>query len=688
MVRSFRSGTGAAIASAARAGLLGIVALALAVALAAPAEAAPATYTVNTLSDNAASVSECKGAPGDCSLRQALDKALSGDTVLVPANPAAYLLAAGVIPVRGGVTIQGAGAASTTISGGAAQQVLNMLGGAVLTIKDLTITAAHNGSGEDEAGAINGQSKAKDDLTLEGVTISNSDSTGGFGGAIEIGGNLVIRHSRFVGDSAGNPLIGGGGAIDIFKGENSLTISDSVFASDSQEKFAGGALLVESEDTLSVTSSTFSANSAMAGGPGGAIKLDKETVATIRNSTFTGNTAGRGGAIATEGKQLTLVNDTLAGNGAEVGANLATTVSATTTENTIFAAPSGGGANCSGKVTSSGHNLEDATPSACGLSEGSGDLIGFKPALAALADNSSLDPTAGGPPQTLALTPGSPAIGAGAAAGCTSVGLVDERGFPRPGIPGSGCDIGAFELLAAVPTATTLAASRATVTAGLPVTFTASVTSTRSLPSAVPAASGTVEFRDGAASLGSAAVDATGHATLTTSALAIGSHGITAVYGGDAVHASSGAAPLTESVVPPVPVLSAITQTHKLWRGGGKLARLARTRKPPLGTTFGFTLNTTSTVVFAFTHTVAGRKVGGRCVAPNRRNRRRRACRRTVTAATLTFTGARTGPHRVAFQGRLSRKKKLAPGNYTLVITASNASGRTSGRISFTIVKG
>lgn len=691
-MRRSKSGARSTIARAVSAVLFGLLVPML--ALAVPAAASAATYTVNTLADSPASAVECQGGPGDCSLRQALDRAVSGDTVNVPANPSAYLVTSGAIPVLGGITVQGAGAASTTISGGGADQVFNMLGGPVLTISNLTITQAHNGTGKEGGGAITGRSKALiDNLTLEGVTISNSDSTLGYGGAVEIAGNLVIRHSRFEGDSTTGLATGGGGALDVFSGEGSLTISDSVFTGDSTNAahHGGGAILVENGATLSLAASTFSGDIAAEGGSGGAIQLDKATSATIYDSTFAGNAAGSGGAIDTEGSTLTLVNDTLAGNAAELGANLTTATATTTAENTIFAAASGGGEDCSGKVTTAGHNLEDVSPSTCGLSEGSGDLIGFKPGLGPLADNSSQDPTAGGPAQTLALAASSPAVGAGAAAGCTTVGSADERGFPRPGIVGSGCDIGAYELLAAIPTATQLTASNATVTAGAPVTLSASVVSMRSLPGAVPAAGGTVEFRDGLASLGSVALDASGHATLTSSTLAVGIHGITAVYSGDALHAASGTAPIIESVlaVPvPAPLISGVGQAHRTWREGGRLAALARTRRPPVGTSFSFALNTASTVVFAFTHEVAGRRVGARCVAPTRRNRHRRGCRRTVTAATLTFAGVAAGAHRLAFQGRLSRSRRLAPGSYTLLITATNATGRAGGRISFTIVKG
>src|SRR5215211_3567417 len=83
--------------------------------------------------------------------------------------------------------------------------------------------------------------------------------------------------------------------------------------------------------------------------------------------------------------------------------------------------------------------------------------------------------------------------------------------------------------LAFLCTGTALHAQTVTVTsnnnpacAGASVTFTATVNP--------DPGTGTVQFFDGAASLGTVNIGAGGIATLTTSALAAGSHNITAVY--------------------------------------------------------------------------------------------------------------------------------------------------------------
>jgi len=59
-----------------------------------------------------------------------------------------------------------------------------------------------------------------------------------------------------------------------------------------------------------------------------------------------------------------------------------------------------------------------------------------------------------------------------------------------------------------------------------------------------------------------------------------------------------------------------------------------------------------------------------------------------VTQGTLSFN-AHTGTDKISFQGRISNSRKLKPGHYTLVITATNAAGQRSNpqSLSFTITK-
>ena len=135
------------------------------------------------------------------------------------------------------------------------------------------------------------------------------------------------------------------------------------------------------------------------------------------------------------------------------------------------------------------------------------------------------------------------------------------------------------------------------------------------------------------------------------------------------------------------PSLTGVSQSHRHWRLGSNLASFASAAKPPVGTTFRFTLNEAGTARFAFTQLLPGRNVNDRCAAQTARNRSHTACTRSVPRGSVSFSAA-AGPHKLAFQGRLGRTSKLTPGTYTLTITATNAAGqRATKTLSFTIVK-
>ncbi len=144
--------------------------------------------------------------------------------------------------------------------------------------------------------------------------------------------------------------------------------------------------------------------------------------------------------------------------------------------------------------------------------------------------------------------------------------------------------------------------------------------------------------------------------------------------------------PSLPSTMPLPPVVQHASQSTTRWREGNRLAGISRA-KTPTGTTFSFSLSEQATVTFSFAQLLSGRKVGGKCVAQTDENRRKPVCRRTVAAGTLTFTG-HSGTNRVAFQGRISRVKKLKPGLCALAITAANSAGVRSApkSLSFTIV--
>jgi hypothetical protein len=94
-------------------------------------------------------------------------------------------------------------------------------------------------------------------------------------------------------------------------------------------------------------------------------------------------------------------------------------------------------------------------------------------------------------------------------------------------------------------TVTTLASSQNPSVAGAPITFTAGVSSSAA-GGTVP--TGVVVFQDGTTILGPGTLTPTGTATLTTSALAVGTHSIQATYGGDSFFAGSVSTALSQVV--------------------------------------------------------------------------------------------------------------------------------------------
>ena len=162
------------------------------------------------------------------------------------------------------------------------------------------------------------------------------------------------------------------------------------------------------------------------------------------------------------------------------------------------------------------------------------------------------------------------------------------------------------------------------------------------------------------------------------------------VYGADETFTTA-APPVIPILHPvePIPLISRAGESHGRWREGNKLASISSHRKrPPVGTTFSFTLNEKATVSLTFSQRVSGRKAKGKCLAQTKANKHKRSCSRSAIAGTHTFAG-HAGADKISFQGRISSSKKLKPGTYTLTIIAINATGKHSAsrQLTFTIVR-
>ena len=138
----------------------------------------------------------------------------------------------------------------------------------------------------------------------------------------------------------------------------------------------------------------------------------------------------------------------------------------------------------------------------------------------------------------------------------------------------------------------------------------------------------------------------------------------------------------TTTTTATAPSITGLRQARRMWREGTRPVTIARAAT---GTVFTFDLTAAARVTVTFIGKVAGRRVGGRCVAPTRANRHRPSCARTVSPGRLSFAGD-AGANAVSFDGLLGRHL-LPVGQYAARFTASNAHGQaTPVGLTFTIV--
>jgi len=128
------------------------------------------------------------------------------------------------------------------------------------------------------------------------------------------------------------------------------------------------------------------------------------------------------------------------------------------------------------------------------------------------------------------------------------------------------------------------------------------------------------------------------------------------------------------------PSLTDVRESRAQWR------EASRANRVPAGTTFTFRLNSAASVRFTFMRTVLGRRVDRTCRAVTDANRHDATCQRSAEAGALTVRG-HSGLDRVAFRGSLGHGRAMAPGNYTVLITATDAGGPSAVRtLRFTIL--
>jgi hypothetical protein len=380
----------------------------------APAAMASTTWYVNGVSGSDSNT--CTSPTTACkTIGHAVSLASSGDSIKVAAATYKENLT-----ITLSLTILGSGASTTIIDGGGDNRVVTISSAtAHVTLSGVTI---RNGHDSHVAGGISNLGT----LTLVSSTVSGntvslncSRNCSAFGGGIRNLGTAIISNSTLSGNSA---------VARCYQNQGCYAAA-----------YGGGIL---SSGTLTINNSTLSGNSADAFGGstsvlGGGI-LNQGSM-TVNNSTLNGNKANTGGGIANSGTAR-FNNSTVAGNFASLGGSGFDNGGGTVALQNSIVANNLGTGNCEHALTSNGYNLSN--DGSCNFNH-AGDLNNHDPLLGPLQNN-------GGPTETMALLPGSPAIDAGNPSGCTDgqghLLKTDQRGMPRPDREDLvGCDMGAFE---------------------------------------------------------------------------------------------------------------------------------------------------------------------------------------------------------------------------------------------------
>jgi hypothetical protein len=382
---------------------------------------------------------------GPGSLRQAIANAAPGDSINFALRLPATIIVSKTLVISKDLTVLGPGPEKLTVMRSGAPSTPSFR---VFQVED---------------GAV----------TIAGVTIRNGSAYSGtnihdnVGGGILNRGILTVRNCVIAGNSAlttdwgtsYDPSVSLGFGAGIFSDTGSELALFNSTISGNQASAAGGGICTFDTASFMAVGCTISGNFAEL--QGGGLNFQGR-IGEMRNCTISGNAtsdespaAGGGSGIL----NVAILNQpppTLTLTACTVARNTGTTNGGFTVAafehqlgitnrllSTLVADNDGGNFLFYGDVTmqSLGHNLDSDGTS--GLVNGvNGDLIGkladpIDAKLGPLQDN-------GGPTLTMALLPGSPALGAAACSDANGAPLpVDQRGFPRP--QSTGCDIGAFE---------------------------------------------------------------------------------------------------------------------------------------------------------------------------------------------------------------------------------------------------
>ena len=232
-----------------------------------------------------------------------------------------------------GVTVQGAGAASTVIQQTSPQDRVfdvnvNFDANFVFTVDGVTISGGRETSAVAGGGMFSGSSSAGSSLTtVKHCKFINNQASGsgtlGGGGLAHTGGNLVVSNCVFGGTGVTdkNTSSASGGALyfDAFGTVATLTVTNCTFTNNTAGSLAagGGAIDVAAVNlgvgTYNIGGCTFSGNQAPAAS-GGGITVETGTLNVTACNFLSNSAAVNGGAIYSAGQPVTVRYCRLLGN--------------------------------------------------------------------------------------------------------------------------------------------------------------------------------------------------------------------------------------------------------------------------------------------------------------------------------------------------------------------------------------
>jgi CSLREA domain-containing protein len=628
------------------------------------ASAAP-RYEVTTAAD---------GAPGacdaSCTLREAIAASNASPGVVLLPGAGPYALSAGPpeaagladnargdLDVTGSGLVEGTGAAPAAIAAGGLDRVLHLQANGTLALRNVELAG---GSTSGDGGGLYAERGFAD---LDLATVRDSVS-GGAGGGIAVV-NDVMRAQRST--LSGNTATGGGGGLFVSQ------FAEPVW-------FVDGAILANGRTGATTTTPV-----------GGGALVQANT--SLVNVTVSGNAAGaRGGGVLVTQGTVFLIHATVADNAAGIA---------------------GGGLRIdSGGATVHGSAIADnSAPADADCSDANSAYSGFMTVresagtCAVAATETIADPQLrplgdyGGP--TLAQPPraGGPAIDAEALTGsgtCLADGWLevtrggaDQRGLARP-VDGDAsgdpqCDAGAVEGQPPACEDTSLAVDQDTPGEialpcsdpdGDPVTALVFDTSpAKGALSGTGLTSRTYTPNPGATGSDVFAFHATAGGLDSPPATAA----ITIKPVAAAPPAPADPAPPPP---PPPPCCAPAPDLTAPAFQGPVVVRPSRFA-PAAGAAIAYSLTEAATVTFSVERATLGRKVGGRCVKPSRRNRRRSRCTRYARVGRAFTHQGQAGRNSLRFA------RGLRLGRYRLVAVAKDAAGNVSTvrRTSFRIAR-